>query len=513
MVAIALIIALDGFLMGFDTSVISGVVEFIEIEFSLTSLQLGWSVSSLTLSATMAMLAAGPLSDRIGRLHVLRISAVLFGISAIVSAAAPNFTILVLARMLGGLGVGASLITAPMLIAEMAPASSRGKLVSFNQFNIVIGISLAFFSNYLILVLGQSDANWVESLKLNEWAWRWMLGIEMIPAIFYYLALNLVPESPRWLVLQGREGEAFSVLVRINGNEQAEIELDRIRKNLFQEKNREEASWRMLFTSSLKLVLLIGVSIGILQQITGINAVFYYAPMIFEQSGIGTDAAFMQAVLVGVINVIFTVLAMALIDRIGRKSLLVVGLSGITFFMGLLSYGFGSATYSLDIQGLVNLPAALEILNTSGIQGIVFDSDVEYRQAMVAILGSEQYSQHQSILISEAISVQPGLILIGILGFVASFAVSLGPVMWVLFSELFPNRIRGKAISFAGLINSSIAFLVTFAFPWELENLGNATTFLIYAVFAFAGLAMVIKILPETKGKTLEQIEGELVGS
>jgi hypothetical protein len=181
--------------------------------------------------------------------------------------------------------------------------------------------------------------------------------------------------------------------------------------------------------------------------------------------------------------------------------------------MGLLSYGFGSATYSLDIQGLVNLPAALEILNTSGIQGIVFDSDVEYRQAMVAILGSEQYSQHQSILISEAISVQPGLILIGILGFVASFAVSLGPVMWVLFSELFPNRIRGKAISFAGLINSSIAFLVTFAFPWELENLGNATTFLIYAVFAFAGLAMVIKILPETKGKTLEQIESELVGS
>lgn len=499
--------------MGFDTSVISGVVEFIEIEFGLSSLQLGWSVSSLTLSATMAMLAAGPLSDRIGRLHVLRISAVLFGISAIVSAAAPNFTILVLARMLGGLGVGASLITAPMLIAEMAPAATRGKLVSFNQFNIVIGISLAFFSNYLILILGQSETSWTQSLKLDEWAWRWMLGVEMIPAVFYYMALNYVPESPRWLALQGRDDEALVVLKKINGETQAEIELVNIRESLSQEQGSEKVSWRMLFTSSLKLVLLIGVSIGILQQITGINAVFYYAPMIFEQSGIGTDAAFMQAVLVGVINVIFTILAMVLIDHLGRKSLLVIGLSGITFFMALLSYGFASATYSLDLQGFLNLPAELETLKTASLDAKVFGSDVEYRQALVAVLGIEDYSRHQAFLISQAINVQPGLILMGILGFVASFAVSLGPVMWVLFSELFPNKLRGKAISFAGLVNSTVAFMVTLVFPWELENFGNATTFFIYAVFALVGLVVVIKILPETKGKTLEQIESELIRS
>ena len=205
---VALIVALGGLLMGFDTSVISGVVSFVEAEFTLSSLQLGWSVSSLTLASTVAMFGAGPLSDRLGRKPVLKLAALLFAVSAVASAFAANFWMFVTARMLGGLGVGASLIIAPMYIAEMAPPESRGRLVSFNQFNIVIGISLAFFSNYLILVLGESGSEFATTFDLNKSAWRWMLGIELLPAVLYFVALFRVPESPRWLLMQGRAEEA-----------------------------------------------------------------------------------------------------------------------------------------------------------------------------------------------------------------------------------------------------------------------------------------------------------------
>jgi MFS family permease len=196
---VAAIVALGGFLMGFDASVISGVVGFIETEFALTRIQLGWSVASLTLTATLAMMVAGPISDRVGRRPVLMAAAALFAVSAIYSALAPDFVALVIARMIGGFGVGAALIIAPMYIAEIAPAATRGRMVSFNQLNIVLGISVAFFSNYLILRLGQSGAEWAETLHLGQWAWRWMLGVEAVPACLYFLALLFVPESPRWL--------------------------------------------------------------------------------------------------------------------------------------------------------------------------------------------------------------------------------------------------------------------------------------------------------------------------
>ena len=299
---VAAIVALGGFLMGFDASVISGVVGFIEVDFELSKLELGWSVSSLTLTATLAMLVAGPLSDRLGRRPVLRIAAILFALSAIASAVAPDFITLVLARMLGGLGVGAALIIAPMYIAEIAPGKIRGRLVSFNQLNIVIGISAAFFSNYLILTFGQSDAGWAEALGLGTWNWRWMLGIETLPAVLYLLALTRVPESPRWLALRNREDEAREVLVRINGPELAEAELAAIHTSIAADNDSNSVNFSELLRPHLRLVLTIGIAVGILQQITGINAVFFYAPMIFEQSGIGTNAAFMQAVLVGLVN-------------------------------------------------------------------------------------------------------------------------------------------------------------------------------------------------------------------
>jgi sugar porter (SP) family MFS transporter len=376
---------------------------------------------------------------------------VLFAVSAIASAVAPDYFTLVVARMLGGFGVGAALIVAPMYIAEMAPPDSRGRFVSFNQLNIVVGISAAFFSNYLILTLGESGTAWAEALRLGEWNWRWMLGVETLPAIAYLLALSLVPESPRWLAMRGRDAEATQVLGRVAGTGAAAVLRD-VKASIAAEARLGQASWRALLHPSLRLVMTIGIVVGILQQVSGINAVFFYAPMIFEKSGIGTNAAFMQAALVGLVNLVFTLVAMAVIDRFGRRPLLIFGLSGIAACMLLLAWGFSAGD-----------------------------------------------------------DANPRLILFAILGFVASFAVSLGPVMWVLFSELFPNRVRGVAISFVGLVNSGTAFLVTLVFPWQLQSLGSATTFLIYGVLAVAGLAFVLRIVPETKGRSLEELETVLV--
>ncbi|MFK8014752.1 MAG: sugar porter family MFS transporter [Gammaproteobacteria bacterium] len=509
-VTTALIVALGGFLMGFDASVISGVVGFIELEYELTKIQLGWAVASLTLTATLAMMVAGPLSDRLGRRPVLKLAAALFAVSAVASAVAPNFLTLVIARMLGGFGVGAALIIAPMYIAEIAPASMRGRLVSINQLNIVVGISAAFFSNYLILSLGQSELAWAQSLGLGEWGWRWMLGIEALPAVLYFFALFAVPESPRWLLLRGRDAQAQKVMERVCGEQQAHDVLNEVRATLTADA-APRGGLKDLFKPAMRWVLTIGLTVAILQQITGINSVFFYAPMIFEQSGIGTDASFMQAVLVGLVNLVFTVIAMLLIDRIGRRPLLGVGLAGITICMFTLAYGFGSATYTLTADAAAALPDAIDRQDIASVVGTTFESDVAFRANVSQALGPDVYRAFESALVSASIAMNPALILLGILGFVASFAVSLGPVMWVLFSELFPNALRGIAISFVGLVNSGVSFGVQLVFPWELVNLGNALTFGIYGVFALVGLVVVMKIMPETKNQSLEALEARLV--
>jgi SP family arabinose:H+ symporter-like MFS transporter len=506
-----MIVSLGGFLMGFDASVISGVVGFIELEFSLTRIELGWSVASLTLAATLAMLLAGPLSDRLGRRPVLRIAAALFAVSAIASALAPGFLFLIIARMIGGLGVGAALVIAPVYIAEISPASLRGRMVSINQLNIVLGISVAFFSNYLVLALGQSGLVWTSLLGLDDWGWRWMLGIETLPAVLYFLGLSLVPESPRWLAMHGREQEARQILERAAGAQQAQADLEELRNSLGKQAGQVRATVGLLFAPAMKLVLGIAVSVAILQQITGINSVFFYAPMIFEQSGIGTDAAFMQAVLVGLVNLLFTLVAMAVIDRLGRRPLLGLGLAGITICMFTLSCGFGSARYSLSREAIQILSPQVHGDGLALLAGHTYDSDLAFKKAASAALGKEAFKRNEAQILRAAIVMNPLLILFGILGFVASFAVSLGPVMWVLFSELFPNQLRGVAVSFAGLINSAVSFGVQLVFPWELENLGNSMTFLIYGLFALVGFFLVMRILPETKGRTLEELQHLLV--
>ncbi len=507
---IALFVGFGGFLMGFDASVISGVVTFIEPRFGLSKIELGWAVASLTLTASIAMLCAGPLSDRFGRRPVLRLAAFLFAISAVLSAAAPNFLWLVISRMIGGFGVGAALIIAPMYIAEMSPAALRGRMVSINQLNIVVGISAAFLSNYLILALGDSNEGWLAPRVQGDAAWRWMLGIEALPSILYFVVLFFVPESPRWLVMHGREQEASEILSRVEDAPQARVDLAAVRASIAHRSRSGDSPVRELLAPALRLVLTIGVVVAVLQQITGINAVFFYAPMIFEQSGIGTHASFMQAALVGLTNLLFTIVAILLIDRVGRRPLLATGLVGVAVSMFALAWGFADARYRLDESSLGEFTAEAEAL--APLAGRSFADDIEFRVAVTAAIGHSAWQQHKAALVGAAIEMNPLLVLAGVLGFVASFAISIGPVMWVLFSELFPNHLRGLAVSVCGLLNSATSFIVQLVFPWELENLGNSTTFLLYGLFAVAGLAVLVRILPETKGRSLEQLETELVG-
>ncbi len=507
----ALIVALGGFLMGFDASVISGAVGFIETQFQLSKLELGWAVSCLTLTSTLAMATAGPLSDKIGRKKVLTYSAILYFITASCAALAPNFIVLVIARMIGGFAVGASLIIAPMYIAEIAPSEIRGKLVSFNQLNIVVGISAAFFTNYLILKYSQSNADWVQYIHLKEYNWRWMLGLQALPALMYFVLLFIVPESPRWLIMHNQIDKAKEILTKINGQLKVDEIMKSVQVGLNSGDKKEKVGIKELLNPALKLVLVVGLVVAITQQITGINSVFYYAPMIFGQTGIGTDAAFSQAIMVGIINLIFTVIAMLLIDRLGRKPLLVIGVSGVVITMFLLTYAFGTAEYTLTAEKTKNLSSEIDQNKLLPLLDKTYNSDVDFNKAITSALGADIVSKHNDAIVRSAIKMNSVLVLIGILGFVASFAISLGPVMWVLLSELFPNHVRGLAISFVGFVNSAVSFTVQLVFPWELVNLGNSTTFFIYGVFAVIGLVFIIIKLPETKGKSLEELEKQLV--
>ncbi len=500
-VLIALIVSLGGFLFGFDASVISGAMGSIKTMFPMTSFQEGWVVSSPTLAATIAMLFIGPISDAFGRKRVLIFIAFGYALSAILSALAPSVGILIFARMLGGLAFGAALIIAPMYIAEIAPAAKRGRLVSFNQLNIVLGFSASYFANYFIN----------GALSENPDMWRYMLGLEFIPAILYFILLFFIPESPRWLMTKNRIDEATSVIQRIRGSVNISDEIEVIRTNIAEAAKNTGARLPELFKPALRLVLIIGLVVGILQQITGINIAFFYANTIFEQSGIGSDASFTQAIWVGIINVIFTLIAMALIDKLGRKPLLVIGTTGIAISMFIAAYGFSQATYSITNDTIAGLEIGSDKESLRSLVGQTFDNDVDFKRAVIAQMGPENASKYEADLLKGSVTMNPYLILLGILGFVASFAISLGPVMWVLFSEIFPNWIRGVAISVVGFVNSAVSWLVQFIFPWELANLGTALTFALYGVFAVIGLLFILRIVPETKGKSLEELEEILV--
>ncbi len=432
-ILISVVAALGGLLFGFDTAVISGTINFIQPYFGLSEIELGWTVSSLLFGCIAGVFIAGKAGDRYGRKKVLMAAALLFFFSAIGSASAHSLPIFLFARILGGIAVGVASILSPMYIAELAPAKYRGTLVSLNQLAIVIGILVAFFSNYLLVGTGENN-------------WRWMLLVMAAPAVLLFFSLFLVPESPRWLVARNRNVEALKVLVKTSGVELAQSELNEIQQTL---KNQEESTFSELFAPKVKPLLFIGIILAVFQQITGINTIMYYAPKIFANIGQSNDSALLQTILIGGTNLVFTLVAMVLIDRFGRKLLIVMGSTGMMLMLAGLSVLFFTN-------------------QTSGV-----------------------------------------LVLVFILGYIAFFAASLGPALWVVATELFPNRLRSKGMSIAIVSLWIACTIVTIAFPIMLEKLSGGITFLIFAMICLANLLYVIKYVPETKGKTLEELEKE----
>ena len=503
---IAFVISLGGFLFGFDAGIISGVMNFAGPEFDLNDIQRGWVVSSPSFAAMVAMLFSGKLSDHFGRKKILVIVALLYAISAVLSAVATSYEMLYIARMIGGLAFGAALVLAPMYIAEISTSENRGKLVAMQQLNIVLGFFAAFLSNYFFNKYNGAD----NSFLTDENVWRWMLGVEFFPACLYFLLLFMTPKSPRWLCLKERFEEAKKVLTQIHGAEEAEHEIEAIKKNASQESSSSSVQILELIKPTLRFVFIVGLVIGILQQITGINAVYFYATSIFKQTGIGTDAAFSSGILLSSITVVFTIVSMLLIDKMGRRPLLLVGTAGVAVSMLVCAYGFNGATYQLSKTQIeaFEFDGASKLLP---LQDKLFESDIEFKSELKTILGNQIYSKNDGAILEAATQINASIVLFGILGFIACFAFSLGPVMWVLLSELYPLKYRGLAIGVIAFVNSLISSIVQLVFPWELSNFGNALTFFIFGAIAFVGFFILIKILPETKGKSLETLEQELM--
>lgn len=503
---VAFVVSLGGFLFGFDAGIISGVMSYAGPEFDLNDVQTGWVVSSPSFASMFTMLISGKLSDIVGRKKILIAVAFLYAISALLSAYAISYEMLYIARMIGGVAFGAALILAPTYIAEISLAENRGKLVSIQQLNIVLGFFVAFLSNYYLNKLNSVGSNFLT----DENVWRWMLGLELIPALVYFVLMFFVPRSPRWLFLKDKNDEAEKVLVQMHGAERAAEEYVAIGNNIREHKNTSKVAFIELLKPSLRFILIVGLVIGILQQITGINAIYFYATSIFKQTGIGTNAAFSSGVLLSFTTVIFTIIAMFLIDRVGRRPLLLVGIAGISISLLLCAYGFNQATYELTSVDI----SQFENIESSQFDAVVnkkFDNDLDFKNEMKAVLGSQTYTKNEGAILEAATQMNATLVLIGVLGFIACFAFSLGPVMWVMLSEMFPNRYRGLAIGVIGFVNSFVSWLVQQVFPWELSNLGNSLSFFIFGIIALVGFLVLLKILPETKGKSLEQLELELV--
>ncbi len=494
---ISFIVALGGFLLGFDSAVISGAISGIRVYFEMSDWQLGFSVGCVIFGAMAGNIVAGPISDKFGRKNVLLVTAMLFTISALWSATATTYVSFVIARIIGGVGIGGAILIAPIYIAEIAPPKLRGSLVSLNQLNIVIGISVAYFSNYFLK-------------DLEGESWRWMLGVEAIPAIIYFVALFAVPRSPRWLIQRLNLVKiAEKILIRIGGKEYAQLTIEEIQRGIA--KKEAKGTFSDLFSSRMKTIMIIALGIAFFQQITGINAVFYYAPTIFEQAGGSTNSSFLQAIVVGLTNLVFTLIAIRLIDRLGRKPLLIIGTSAMAIALSMATLAFNNATYDINAKTLAKIENQEMKTALTELEGESYNSQKEMFAAVNSLLNKKQLFSFKRNEIKNFISINATMVLIAILLYVAAFAISLGPVMWTLLSEIFPGNIKGIAISVVGFFNSLVSYTVTQFFPWELTNLGPTITFAIYAVMAVLSLLFVQKYVIETKGKSLEEVEELLI--
>jgi sugar porter (SP) family MFS transporter len=427
--------ALGGLLFGFDTAVISGVVPFIKTYFDLDDIALGWAVSSLLAGCIVGVIASGKPADVLGRRKTLLVASLLFLISAIGSALSNHLYVFVVFRFIGGIAVGTASMLSPMYISEISPAAKRGSLVSLNQLAIVIGILVAFFSNYILVSVGDDN-------------WRWMLAVMGVPALFFFVTLLFIPESPRWLVQKGKKMEAYSILERINGTEPATVEMKAVEQSIAKE---EKGSYKEVFSKKMSPLIRMGIVVAVFSQVTGINSIMYYAPMIFAKTGIGIGDSLMQTIAVGGVNLIFTFVAIKYIDKFGRKPLLIAGCTGMAISLVVLAVAF----YMHEFGGF--------------------------------------------------------LILAFILIYIASFAASLGPVTWVFLAEIYPNRLRSEAMSVAVVFLWAAVFLVSLTFPYMLNALGGGTAFLVFGSMCVVYLVFLITKIPETKGKSLEELERILI--
>ena len=421
--------ALGGLLFGFDTGVISGAIPFIKLEFYLNSYQEGFAVSNLMIACVIGALIAGPIADWTGRKKVLILCAVLFIVSAILSALPRSFTELVIARFIGGIGVGVASVVSPMYIAEISPAKIRGRLVALNQLAIVVGILLSYLSNWLLVDTGINN-------------WRYMLVAEILPATTFLMGLFFILESPRWLTKEGLEKDALDVLKVVAGVENADHELQEVKKSLAEKKT----SLKELLHPSLRRVLIVGILFSLFAHITGIDTIIYYGPIIFLESGFKTDSALLASVIIGITNLIFTFVGMAMIDKAGRKFLLLVGIAGMGISMTLV--------------------------------GFCMQSDM----------------------------ISAKWTLLWIMTYIASFAMSIGVVIWVYLSEIYPTRVRGQALSVATMVLWLGNVILTQFFPVMMERFGGGT-FYIFSFICLLAFIFTWTMVKETRGVSLEEIE------
>jgi len=445
---ICFVASLGGLLFGFDTAVISGTFSMVESQFSLSKLQVGWFGSSALVGCLLGALLGGSLSDRLGRRLLLIIASLLLLISAAGSCLPPNLTVLIIARLVGGLGVGIASVLAPLYISELAPPRIRGRLVAFYQLSIVIGILLSYYSNWWLLSFsqthGQALMGWdlARRVMITE-VWRAMFGAEMIPGILFLLLLFGIPESPRWLIAHGAAAEGRTILNRINGPETATAEWQEIQAALAE----EEGTLAELLRPGLRRALLVGIGLSFFGQLTGVNIVIYYGPIVLEQAGVKLGGALSYQVIIGFINLIFTLLALWKIDRWGRRPLLVGGMGFVTLWLSIIALQF-----SLEVESALLIGVAL-------------------------------------------------------CGYMACVAVSICAVIWVITGEIFPNRVRGRAMSIATFVNWATNFISVFLFPWYVARFGVHTGFFTFAAICLLATLFFAKSVPETKGKSLEQIE------
>ena len=510
----ATIVAMGGFVFGLDAALISGTVKYLMLEFNLTDLQLGTVVSAPGLGVFLALPLAGFASNAIGRKKTLQIIAALYLVSAISSALAPSFWTLTAARFLGGLAFS-SITLASMYIGEISPPKIRGKLVSMTQINIVVGLSTAYFINYLILNLTNSDAAWVTDIGLRDNTWRWMLGSEVLPALLWFGLLLIIPKSPSWLVYKGKIEEAKKVLAKLIPAADIPKHISEMQASLASTSERLSAGAQLkqIFSKPMRVIFIVAVTIAIAQQSTGINAILFYAPTVIEQIGIGTDAAFQQAIWIGLTSVVFTILALFLVDKFGRRPMILWGMVWIIASLALCAWGFKNATYNLTQEAIMELSEVPNVERLNMLVGTEYGSDIEFKNAVLEAIGENDARNHSSVLLQKSAKMNAMLILFGILSFIAAFHFSVGPIMWVLFSELFPIALRGIAIPFFALVTSLVSYLVQKFFPVQLATMGGANVFLFYAATVAIGLVILYKYLPETKNMTIEEIQQSLAGS